>query len=172
MMHLALSTEQLEVAAIAEKFLATELPLPTVRALADADAPLAIDDATWRRCADMGWFALGVPESRGGVGFGPVEEFALFRELGRHLTTGPFIPTVVAGWGAAAAGDEHLGADLFGGPRRAGLAVGRYVYDGEEGGLAVRFDGDACQVVAISSLDPRPCVDASVRLAAGELADT
>ena len=146
MMHLALSPEQLEVAAVAEKFLSNELPLATVRALADADTPLAIDDTTWRRCADMGWFALGVPETRGGVGFGPVEEFALFRELGRHLTPGPFVSTVIAGWVAAATRDEPLAADLFGGVRRAGLVVDRYVYDGEEGGLAVRFDGDSVRL--------------------------
>jgi alkylation response protein AidB-like acyl-CoA dehydrogenase len=172
MMHLALSAEQLEVAAVAEKFLANELPLPTVRALADADAPLAIDDATWRRCADMGWFALGVPESRGGVGFGPVEEFALFRELGRRLSPGPFIPTVIAGWVAAAIDNAPLATDLFAGARRAGLVVDRYVYDGEVGGLAVDFDDDSCRVTTISSLDPRPSVDASVRLAVGELGET
>ena len=171
MMHLALSPEQLEVAAVAERFLKKELPLPTVRDLAGADTPLAIDDTTWRRCAEMGWFALGVPEARGGVGFGPIEEFALFRELGRHLTPGPFISTVIAGWVAAASSDERLAAELFGGVRRAGLAVDRYVYDGEAGGLAVRFDGDTCRLTTISSLDPRPSVDASVRLAVGELSD-
>jgi alkylation response protein AidB-like acyl-CoA dehydrogenase len=120
----------------------------------------------------MGWFALGVPESRGGVGFGPVEEFALFRQLGRHLTPGPFIPTVIAGWVAAAIDDADLAADLFGGTRRAGLVVDRYLYDGEVGGLAVGFDGDTCRVTTISSLESRPSVDASVRLAVVELGET
>ena len=172
MMHLALSPEQLEVAEVTERFLANELPLPTVRALADADAPLAIDDATWRRFADMGWFALGVPEARGGVGFGPIEEFALFRTLGRHLTPGPFVSTVIAGWIAAAVGDEALSGDLFAGRRRAGLVVDGYVLDGEPGGLAVELDGDSGRVRVVESLDPRPSVDASVRLAAAGLGAT
>jgi len=171
MIQLSLSPEQLEVAAVAEKFLATELPLNKVRSLAETDTPSTIDDGTWRHCADLGWFGLGVPESRGGVGFGPVEEFALFRELGRHLTPGPFIPTVIAGWVAAAVDDERLAADLFGGARRAGLLVDRYVFDGEVGGLAVGFDGDTCRVATISSLDPRPSVDASVRLVVAELGE-
>ena len=91
----------------------------------------------------MGWFALGVPEARGGVGFGPIEEFALFRTLGRHLTPGPFVSTVIAGWIAAAVGDEALSGDLFAGERRAGLVVDGYVLDGEPGGLAVELDGDS-----------------------------
>ena len=61
-------------------------PAPHVRELAEAAesglAPFAIDDATWWRCADIGWFALGVPESLGGVGCGPTEEIMLFTELG------------------------------------------------------------------------------------------
>ncbi len=172
MMHLALSPEQLEIAAVAEKFLANELPLAKIRVLADGDTPLAIDDGTWKRCADMGWFALGIPETRGGVGFGPVEEFVLFRELGRHLTPGPFISTVIAGWIAVAAGDERLSAELFGGNSRAALVVNNLVLDGEMGGLAVHFDHHTCRLSTIKTLEPRQSVDSSVRLAAADLGET
>jgi alkylation response protein AidB-like acyl-CoA dehydrogenase len=172
MMHLALSPEQLEIASVAEKFLANELPLAKIRVLADGDTPLAIDDGTWQRCADMGWFALGVPEARGGVGFGPLEEFVLFRELGRHLAPGPFISTVIAGWIAVSSGEEQLSADLFSGDRRAGLAIDNLVLDGEVGGLAVQFDHDTCRLSTITALDSRQSVDASVRLAAADLGDT
>ncbi|MEY2522901.1 MAG: hypothetical protein QOJ66_1466 [Ilumatobacteraceae bacterium] len=172
MMHLSLSPEQLEIAAVAEKFVANELPLAKIRVLADGDTPLAIDDGTWKRCADMGWFALGVPEARGGVGFGPVEEFVLFRELGRHLTPGPFISTVIAGWVAVAAGDNQLSAELFSGDRRAGLVVDNLVLDGEVGGLAVQFDHHICRLSTITALDSRRSVDASVRIAAADLGET
>src|SRR4051794_30263170 len=110
MMHLALTNEQIEIGAVAQKFLAKELPIPTIRALSDADTPLVIGESTWRQCAEMGWLALGVPESRGGIGYGPVEEFVLFRELGRHIAPGPFLSTVVAGWIAAGSNDEALAA--------------------------------------------------------------
>ena len=125
-MNFVLTPEQRDVGAVAQKFLAQELPLPRIRELAEAadtgSAPLAIDDATWSRCADMGWFALGIPESLGGVGCGPIEEFMLFTELGRQLAPGPFVSTVIAGWISAAAGAEELAGDLFEGRVRAGPA--------------------------------------------------
>jgi alkylation response protein AidB-like acyl-CoA dehydrogenase len=164
MMHLALTPEQLEVAAVADRFLAKELPLERVRELAVAPNPLAIDDDIWHRCAELGWFALGVPEERGGVGYGPVEEFALFRELGRHLAPGPFVSTVVAGWAAIEAGDDTLAQDLFDGRRRAGLIVGDYVLDGESDGLLTNVDATGCVVRRVSRLESRPSVDASVVL--------
>jgi alkylation response protein AidB-like acyl-CoA dehydrogenase len=169
MMHLALNEEQLEVAAVANRFLAKELPLPRVRELAAADAPLAIDDDSWRRCADLGWFALGVPERCGGIGYGPLEELALFRELGRHLAPGPFVPTVVAGWVAAASRDATLGESLWTGHRRAGLVVGPLALDAEYGGLAVRVDDGGAEVLEVAGLRDHPAVDASVRLATVEL---
>jgi alkylation response protein AidB-like acyl-CoA dehydrogenase len=163
---LTLTTEQLAVAAVAAKFLSQELPLARVRELAaDHVSPLAIDDVTWQRCADMGWFALGLSESRGGVGFGPVEEIVLFRELGRYLAPGPFLSTVVAGWVAAGVGNEALATSLFEGGRRAGLAVGQFVLDAEPGGLVVHFTDGACEVREVGRLDAAPSVDPSVRLA-------
>jgi alkylation response protein AidB-like acyl-CoA dehydrogenase len=112
----------------------------------------------------MGWFALGVPEDLGGVGCGPVEEIMLFTELGRHIAPGPFASTVVAGWVAAATGATELTAGLFDGSRRAGLAVGNFLLDAEVGGLAVRFDGDLCQVCEVGDPEPVASVDPSVRL--------
>lgn len=167
-MIFVLSPEQLEVAAVAQKFLAQELPLPRVRELAAAadagSAPLAIDEATWSRCADMGWFALGVPESHGGVGCGPIEEIMLFTELGRHLAPGPFVSTVIAGWIAAASGDDVLAADLFDGRARAGLAVGGFALDAELGGWLVQVEQTRASLHRIDSLAAAVSVDPSVRL--------
>ena len=96
-MKFVLSDEQHEVAAVAGKFLREELPLPRVRQLGEAvesgSSWLAVDDRIWNGFAAMGWFSLGVPESAGGVGCGPVEEFMLFTELGRHITPGPIAST-------------------------------------------------------------------------------
>ena len=112
----------------------------------------------------MGWFGLGVPEDLGGVGCGPVEEIMLFTELGRHIAPGPFVSTAVAGWVAAATGAKELASGLFEGTVRAGLEVDSFVLDAEEGGLAVRFDGEVCQVRRVSELKTVPSVDPSVRL--------
>jgi alkylation response protein AidB-like acyl-CoA dehydrogenase len=167
-MKFVLSPEQLDVAAVAAKVLSERLPMPRVRELAESAESgalaLAVDDETWDRCAELGWFGLGVPDALGGVGCGPIEEIMLFTELGRHLAPGPFASTVIAGWVAAASGDDALATSVFEGRRRAGLEVGGFVLDAEPGGLVVRFEGMACELVSIDGVDQVPSVDPSVRL--------
>jgi alkylation response protein AidB-like acyl-CoA dehydrogenase len=169
MMHLAFTPDQVEIATVAARFLSKELPLSRVRELGDGPGALAIDDETWQRCAELGWFSLGVPEARGGIGYGPLEELALFRELGRHLAPGPFASTVMAGWVAAGVGDGDLAAALFAGRRRAGLVVDGYVLDAEPYGLVVSADHESCAVRRVGELRPCRSVDSSVRLANSDL---
>lgn len=138
-MNLAFTTEQAEIAAAAERFLGKELPISRVRELAGAAGP-ALDEATWAECARNGWLALGLPESVGGLGLGARAEVMLFRELGRHLTPGPFRSTVLAAHAALAAGEDGLAADLAAGRRRAGVEVGRLTLDADPGDLVVRFE--------------------------------
>jgi alkylation response protein AidB-like acyl-CoA dehydrogenase len=175
-MKFVLTSEQLEVGSVAARFLGQELPLPRIRELAEStqsgQTALAIEDETWTQFAAMGWFSLGIPESLGGVGCGPVEEVMLFTELGRYLAPGPFVPTVVAGWVAAASGDHELAGSIFEGRRRAGLEVGEFILDGEPGGLVVRFAGSACELLEIAGLEPVPSVDPSVQLARGVIGST
>ena len=134
-MKFVLTPEQLDVGAVAAKFLSDRLPLPQGARARRAGRSRArprwpSTRAPGPRCAELGWFGLGVPASLGGVGYGPVEEIMLFTELGRHLAPGPFASTAVAGWLAAAAGerelaDEHLRGPPPGGPRRGRLHRGR-----------------------------------------------
>ena len=168
-MKFVLSAEQLDVGVVAAKLLGQELPLPRLRELADAAESgatrLAIDETVWQQCAGLGWFALGVPASLGGVGCGPIEEVLLFTELGRHLAPGPFASTTVAAWVAAASGARELAEALFDGRQRAGLAVGALLVDAEPDGLVVRFSGDTCELVRVGELVELRSVDPSVRLA-------
>ncbi|MFH8465670.1 acyl-CoA dehydrogenase family protein [Streptomyces sp. NPDC017991] len=55
--------------------------------------------ALWSRIADLGVFALAVPEAEayGGLGPRPVEVAVAFLELGRHAVPGPLVETVAAG---------------------------------------------------------------------------
>jgi alkylation response protein AidB-like acyl-CoA dehydrogenase len=55
-----------------------------------------VDVALWRALAELGVFAVRVPESVGGLGFGHAEAVLIFEELGRALTTGPYTATVLA----------------------------------------------------------------------------
>ncbi len=74
------------------------------------------DDALpsfWTAAADLGWFGLHVPEEHGGSGYG-IEELAIVVEqLGRALTPGPFVPTMIASAAIAAAGDDDAKAALL-----------------------------------------------------------
>jgi alkylation response protein AidB-like acyl-CoA dehydrogenase len=169
-MRLELDSEQREIAAVAAKFLSQEMPLARVRSLGDdASTELAVDEGVWKQCAAMGWFALGIPEARGGVGYGVIEEYALFRELGRHLAPGPFAPTVIAGWIASSVGDDQLATALFEGQRRAGLATETFLLDVERGGLAVEVDENGARVREVGELSRADSVDPSVRLSTGSL---
>ena len=92
----------------------------SVRAFLTKELPT--DERTWRRCAGLGWFGLGLDESHGGVGYGLAEETLLFRELGRHLTPGPFLATVLGARLAAHAGEAGIAAAILSGEERVGWA--------------------------------------------------
>ncbi|MFE7662913.1 acyl-CoA dehydrogenase family protein [Streptomyces celluloflavus] len=69
--------------------------------IAGAVRAWAVDDTgpgrkVWQRLADLGVFALAVPEEHAGSGFLPVELAVAFVELGRHGVPGPVVETVAA----------------------------------------------------------------------------
>lgn len=54
------------------------------------------DDALWRRCVELGWTALAVPEECGGVGASMVGVTALAEEAGRHALPSPLLATLMS----------------------------------------------------------------------------
>lgn len=120
-MNLEPTQEQHDLAATVRKFVETELPLSVLHEAADA----ARRAASWARTADLGWLAIGVPESAGGVGLGLADETFLLEELGRGLVSGPYVPTMLATQLAVAGGASDVVEQLISGERRAGLAVDR-----------------------------------------------
>ena len=99
-----------------------------------ANAPGFSEDL-WRQLADMGLFALNVPEAHGGIGGGPVETMIVMEALGRglviepYITTGVIAPRLLATHGSEAQKDRFLNKIAEGAIRFA-LAVlepqGRY----------------------------------------------
>jgi len=76
---------------------------------------------------ELGWLGLHVPEDQGGSGFGLEELVVVVEELGRAITPGPFVPTVVAGAVLADAGGdaaERWLADLASGTKVGVVALG------------------------------------------------
>ena len=84
--------------------------------------------ALWSQLADLGLFALNVPEAYGGIGAGPVETMIVMEGLGRGLVLEPFVttgviaPRLIATHGTAAQKNRYLAA-IAAGRLRLALAV-------------------------------------------------
>lgn len=165
MMNLEPSEEQTALAASASEFLAKELPIARVRELAETPDADAIDETTWRRCANLGWLSLGLPEDRGGLGLGLPEETLLFRELGRHLAPGPFRSCVLGAHVAALCGYRGLATGIAAGERRVGMAVGRVAIDVRPDDLVLVLDADGADLREVDHVRPVPGIDPGTRFA-------
>ncbi|WP_327009831.1 acyl-CoA/acyl-ACP dehydrogenase [Dactylosporangium sp. NBC_01737] len=68
----------------------------------------------WSRlCGELGLAGLLVPESHGGLGFGPAELVAVAAELGRAVVGGPFVPGTVAAATALSTLDGAAAGELL-----------------------------------------------------------
>jgi len=176
-MDLTLGPEETAVRDAIRGVLAERLPLARVRAVAQAEP--GIDEALWREAGGLGWFGLGLPEAAGGAGYGAAEEMLLFVELGRGLTPGPWLGTVLAahalagtpGLAPVLAGALRVAliddpGDALGGARLAGVARG--VADaGAAGGFLVLGSGAARYLPAAThglAVEGRPSIDPTRRL--------
>lgn len=92
-MDFELSDDQVALQEGVRSFLAGRLPIETVRGL---EASGGVDRAVWSELAEMGIFALRLPEADGGVGMGWADAVLVFEELGRALVPGPLVWTHLA----------------------------------------------------------------------------
>src|SRR5437868_15448794 len=74
----------------AREFLAKECSPKVVRKLMEGDG---YDQTLWKKIADLGWTALGVPEEYGGVGTF-LDLVVVLEEAGRALLPAPFFATM------------------------------------------------------------------------------
>ncbi|SEQ86431.1 Acyl-CoA dehydrogenase [Solimonas aquatica] len=92
-MNLLLSDDQRLIREAAESFLADASDSAAVRAVIASDS--GFDATLWQRLAgELGWSALSISESHGGMGLGPVELALLQEQAGRRLLCAPFFSTV------------------------------------------------------------------------------
>jgi alkylation response protein AidB-like acyl-CoA dehydrogenase len=87
----------------ARKFLDEHATVARIRKLVgDHDAVYergelpGFDAAVWKKCVELGWTALAVPEEQGGVGAKAVAVAALVEEVGRHAFPSPLIASLCA----------------------------------------------------------------------------
>ncbi len=119
-MPIAITEDHRALGQTASDFLAKHDARGAARLLLESDAETL--PSFWGDIADLGWLGLHVPEQYGGSGFGLPELVVVVEELGRALTPGPFVPTVIASALIDAAGSDELRARLL-----PGLADGIHV---------------------------------------------
>jgi alkylation response protein AidB-like acyl-CoA dehydrogenase len=134
------------------------------------DLGAALDEALWSAAVEQGWFAIGLPEDLGGVGYSLVEEALVFEQIGRVAAPGPFLATVLAARVAAEGGAPELAAELVGGSRRAALAEpegdGVRITDHVGSTVALLLDDEVSLVsLDVITLDEQSSFDVLVPLA-------
>jgi len=66
-----------------------------VEAYEQTPQPVAYDETVWRRMVDLGWTAVAVPESAGGMGMKVTAVAALSEEIGRACLPSPLTSTIL-----------------------------------------------------------------------------
>ena len=119
-MKFALTEEQQELLATARAFLAEQSSSERVRAAMESEP--GFDAELWKRLGEeLGWTAVTIPESCGGLGLGAVELTVLLEAMGEALLCAPFFSSVCFGAQAILeAGSEAQRAELL-----PGIAAGR-----------------------------------------------
>ncbi len=92
-MNFGFSEEQEELRRMVRRFLEEKSPETEVRRLMATEE--GYDPAVWAQMAgELALQGLGIPESYGGQGFGPVELYVVFEEMGAALYCGPYFSSV------------------------------------------------------------------------------
>ena len=92
-MNFGFSEEQDELRKMVKRFLEEKSPETEVRRLMATDE--GYDPAVWEQMAnELALQGLGIPEAFGGQGYGPVELYVVFEEMGAALLCSPYFSTV------------------------------------------------------------------------------
>ena len=110
-MPIAITEDHRTLGQTASDFLAKHDSRGAARVLLEAEAETL--PSFWSDIVELGWLGLHLPEQYGGSGFGLPELVVVVEELGRALTPGPFVPTVIASAVIDAAGSDELAARLL-----------------------------------------------------------
>src|SRR5947208_6838795 len=98
-----------------------------------------VDDALWRRMAELGWQGLLVPADFGGSDGSLLDVILLTEEIGRAVAPGPFVPSAVVATAALlAAGTADQKKRLL-----PAMAAGERIV-----GVALASAGNSCEIDA------------------------
>jgi alkylation response protein AidB-like acyl-CoA dehydrogenase len=79
----------------ARGFFGESAPVSALRKLRDDNDPIGFSKDLWASMAEMGFCGVLVPEDHGGVDLGYAAAGLILEEIGRHLTSSPFIASSV-----------------------------------------------------------------------------
>ena len=103
-----------ELAALRESIAATLTAECSRQAVHDFfDTQRGLDERLWAVAAEQGWLGIGIPEAYGGLALGAHGLDILYRQLGRNMAPGAFIPTLAAAQWLADIGTEALKSSLL-----------------------------------------------------------
>jgi alkylation response protein AidB-like acyl-CoA dehydrogenase len=137
--QLGLTDEQTLFHETTVRFIEAELPITATRAW--HEHPVGYDRGWLQKAADIGWFAMLVPEEDGGgsvSGTGLLDAAILAEEMGRNVQPGPFIPMNVVASALATSGSPAQKAAWLPGIV-GGTTVGTWAFADERG----NWDGGA-----------------------------
>lgn len=111
MIHLS-DDERSELRDTARRLLADRSSTERVRGL--LDDPVGYDRGLWQSMAELGWFAIHVPEAHGGIGASYTDLAVILHELGRQVTPSPTLASAVVGADALVRSpNETLAGDVL-----------------------------------------------------------
>ncbi len=96
-MALVLNEEQLMLRDAARDFLQSRSPIASFRELRDNGKTTGFSRELWTEMAEMGWAAIHIPESYGGLEYGCSGLGIVLEEAGRTLASSPLISTALVG---------------------------------------------------------------------------
>lgn len=140
-MDFELSADQAALQEGVRNLLEGRFPMTVVRAIGDAGR---LDRGRWAELAELGVFALRLPEAEGGVELGWADAVLVFEELGRALVPGPMVWT-------------HLAAGTVDGAASGTVVVGGLERNDPSGLVEHAADVDVLLVVdddGVWSVDP------------------
>lgn len=111
-MNFEFSEDQLFIRDQARNFLRQECTTATVRKVLDSSE--SCDRELWQKIVALGWTAMTIPESYGGLGLGYLELCVIAEELGRALAPVPFSSSVylateaIKSWGSEQQKQHYL----------------------------------------------------------------
>lgn len=111
-MNFEFSEDQLLIRDQARHFLGQESTAAVVRSILDTPEPY--HQPLWQQIVELGWTAMAIPESYGGLGLGYLELCVVAEELGRALAPVPFSSSVylateaIKSWGSEQQKQHYL----------------------------------------------------------------